>query len=355
MKKLISCLCIMFVCVFAMVGCGVAGSDTLVSIEFSKPVFYVDENCPTKLEYKVYPSTAKNYDVVYTTSSQTIGELTGGIITVDEIFSSVKINIQSGNKTDSCYVLRKIYPSVETGSLNKPLSIAHPSLDNGEMVLTKDAETSLGIYATFSQEWQYDAVNETYNLASISETTKLLDYSIYKIRVTSSDPSVVYVPDASRPGICGVGRGSAEVTVELVNDNGVAQNISASITVEVVNPVDEIRFYDVSEGAFISPTTNRITNKTGTKTYYVFLFDKDGVAIDSVGALKGVGISIISEENRLSVEGDKAVNEDLLGDLTGLSFQITYDAIPGSADKIIVYCDYLLTSAGKQLYRVIGF
>ena len=80
MKKLFSVIFGIFVIGFMLCGCSVSGSSSIVAIKFSKPVFYVDLNCATKLDYKVYPSTSKNYRVGYTTSQEGGFSLENGVV-----------------------------------------------------------------------------------------------------------------------------------------------------------------------------------------------------------------------------------------------------------------------------------
>ena len=80
MKKFFSIVCVLLLSAVLFAGCGVAGSNTLVDIKFTQQVFYVDEDCPTKLTYNIYPSTASNFGQArISTSTQTFGELIDGV------------------------------------------------------------------------------------------------------------------------------------------------------------------------------------------------------------------------------------------------------------------------------------
>ena len=229
MKKLFSVIFSIFVIGFMLCGCGISGGSAIVAIKFSKPVFYVDVNCATKLDYKVYPSTSRNYRVGYTTSQEGGFSLSNGVITITNAmnFEPVLVSVQSGSLTDSCYVVRKIYPSKTVLVHSKTPEITNYAQSSvyttlNSVTLVSGNSTTFSMIGDFTS--YFNAETGRVENYSLSDSNKYHEVSgeIFSFEMESSDPTVCSVSQDNKNLIVTAGDkiGSAIITVYLVDSNG---------------------------------------------------------------------------------------------------------------------------------------
>ena len=221
MKKL---YCLLIACIFSVflfAGCGYSGGETVAGIAFTSNVFYVDEQVPTKLGVKVFPSSANASDIRFNLSVSDFDvryvnfDREKGIISInDDAVSEVKVTVLYGSYEDECMVYLKSYPS-------------RIKFDKDSIILHAGGMTQLSYLGIFESE------------------TKSIDTSFYHTKLVSSDPSVISVEDSENLIIKSTGRsGSASLTASMVKSNGeIATNpdtgveLKASIKINVVNTI----------------------------------------------------------------------------------------------------------------------
>ena len=216
MKKLYSLIIACLFSVFLFAGCGYTGSDTITGIAFTSNVFYVDEDVPTKLGVKVFPSSASASDLRFNSSVSDFDlryvnfDREEGIISINNsAVSEVKVTVLYGSFEDECMVYLKSYPN----SVNF-------------------SQSSINLYAGGMTQLSYFGLFDS--------GLKAIDTSFYNTKLISSDPSVISVEDSNNLIIKSTGRsGSATLTATMVKSNGVSTGLSASIKVNVVNTIKE--------------------------------------------------------------------------------------------------------------------
>lgn len=301
MKRLLTFL-ILFFSMFILTGCGIEGSVTAVSIDFTEDVFYVDLNVRTLLTYKVFPSTAKNITVSYDYEIDTREEeyktfpFDGSVTVKDSRFREMTVFIQTGELTDTCLVKLKEYP----------LSIGFYN-DKQDNAVMKSDKIESGLIYSLNLMGDYDG-----------DLRPLNDNYIYK--VTSSNPSVVAVEDEQKLLVRSTGRkGNSKITVEILKSN----------LEPVLNGIDKLEASielvcdsNVSSSFVAFNGTKRINDGVQIeivpeiKSYELeaFFFDKDSVLLDAeyeIFVSREDIISTYEQENkkylklnRLPVEGE---------------------------------------------------
>ena len=276
MKRILICLTLFLFSAFVLVGCGVTGNSTIVALSFSKPVFYLDLNCETQLSFKAYPITAKNYKVSYSTSREGGFTLNNGTMKITEAvnFKPVLVTIKSGNYQDSCYVVRKSYPSQIAICHNDLTSLKYNEAQDvtQEITIMSNTSTSFTLMGKFRSYFDEESAQEKNYATSDPAAEHEVSPEIFNFKMESSNPTVVSV--SSDPKQLSVkaneGVGSAYVTIYLADSNGSIVNFGGSsgsqdysnsctkIKVNVVNPVSSVKLYNANGGE-VSLTPNNIT------------------------------------------------------------------------------------------------
>lgn len=226
MKKLLSVICVCLVSALVFVGCGIEGATNPTAVRFVREVFYVDKDIETQLDYKVYPSTASNYNVTYTFGADVNqGEYyslkDGKIRVTSSNFESVKISVQLNDLRDTCEVRLREYPS-KVGFFNEPEGDSEPTVKEEDLIYG-GLIYALDLKGTFS-----DGLRGVKN-----------GEFVYKI--TSSNPSVVSVLDEEKLLVQSTGRrGDATIKVTICNGAGEEVGLSASIRLKVVEPINTV-------------------------------------------------------------------------------------------------------------------
>lgn len=223
MKKIIS-LVVMFMCsLLVFAGCGYEGGTQAKGVAFTSSVYYVDENVPFQLDYRVFPATANTnnlYVVFESHDTVNYGKYTldssSGVITVTDAgvgsdkFKPMEVAVVCGNYSDICTVVLKDYPeSVRFESQN--------------IDLVAGTLTELSVLGEFASG------------------EDRIDPSFYNIKIESSNPSVVSVEDWSNFLIKSTGKsGSATITCTFYNsDNKKIQGLDCQTTVNIVSNVED--------------------------------------------------------------------------------------------------------------------
>lgn len=228
MKKILLIISTILLSVFAFVGCDPKIENRPTGISFIQKNFYVDIDVPTKLDYKVYPSTATGYSIDYERSgndeylsyfnfapSTGVFEATG----IPDGYTGERplatITIKMGSYTDSCNVYLKLYPQ-------------SVKFENAEYVLNGGGSLSLPLMKEVS------AGNFT-----VCNTNE------YKYEVISSNTNIVSVEDSQALLIKSTGvKGTSEITVNVIDGLGnIINNLTAKTTIKVETAVDNIFAY----------------------------------------------------------------------------------------------------------------
>ena len=309
MKKLFSIIFSLFVIGFMLSGCGISGGSAIAAIKFSKPVFYVDVNCATKLDYKVYPSTSRNYRVGYTTSQEGGFSLNNGVITITNAmnFEPVLVSIQSGSLTDSCYVVKKIYPSKTVLIHSKTPEITNYAQSSvyttlNTVTLVSGNSTTFTMIGDFTS--YFNAETGRVENYSLSDSAKYHEVSgeIFNFEMESSDPTVCSVSQDNKNLIVTAGNkvGSAIITVYLIDSNGnrveYANNSNtyksySRIQINVVpactdsrltvNDVVKTSVKDEDNSYHYSLGITTIAPSAAPEEYRLYLLDKDNNIIEN--------------------------------------------------------------------------
>lgn len=194
---------VMFPIAVLLTACGATTTDGAYAVHFVSDiydeetgyaVFEVDKDVPTKLEYKVNPSTWGKYDVTYTYPEDSVDNklrylLVDGVITVNsDQFQQIQVKIHLNGKTDNCLIRLKEYP---TRIFAEESSVKINS--NGVYTITAMGEFKKG---------------------STTET-RILSEHIYNFVVESSDETILKVPDSTRLTVYSLRNHYAEETVKV--------------------------------------------------------------------------------------------------------------------------------------------
>lgn len=225
MKKLLKNLAlVVFAVMLPVVGvltaCGATPTNGANSVHFVSntydettgfAVFEVDLNVPTKLEYKVNPSTWGSYDVTYTYPEDSAENkvrytLINGVITVfNEDFQQIQVKVHINGKTDDCLIRLKKYP---TRIFTDETSVKINS--KGVYTITPKGEFAGGEIKTLSEH----------------------DYNFV---VTSSDETIIKVPDSTRLTVYSLRTRYAKekVSVVLCDTTWTSKNMSFEVEFEI--------------------------------------------------------------------------------------------------------------------------
>lgn len=214
-----------------LTGCGATPSNKLTGILFDTmqydeatglPVFEVDKDVTTGLDYKIYPSSATGYKVYFdpvdkgTAENSSRFTFKDGTINIhSSSFEEVRYKIRAGKFSDTCIIRLKEYP-VEI-STDKPTMIVN-SFDIVPINVQAKFVNSIGVV-----------------------TTRNISESEFDFVVETSDETILQVPNENRLKFCPVrnGRSQAEITVTLLNGQGEKTNLSFKISVQVIQRISE--------------------------------------------------------------------------------------------------------------------
>jgi len=382
---------------FFAVGCGVSGNSAIVDIKFTTPVFYIDINCPTRLDYKVYPSTARNYSVILSTNLESGFEFVDGVftITAPQNFNPVQVTLQCGNLSDVCFVTRKIYPLRTL--------LMHQSFENSGVI-----DNSSGAYDTYNTDGglrevtilagtqtQFSMAGEFSRYFDI-ESARICDYGsphyaevgpeTFSYKMVSSNPTVVSVSeDAKSLSVTGNRAGSAIITAYLANSNGeivdsngaVASDLSSTsmnysrIKVNVVDAIFDSRL-SVDGGALAIPETSENFKvydlpinglQNGSISFDLYLLDGNKRICQENSIFETLQYSLVGKtigdgERSAHIDVTTEILPNIASDETPMHARITLTnngsvtALDGS-DRIIITSKFLINSIGEQLIIVI--
>lgn len=212
-----------------LTGCGATPSNKLTGILFDTmqydeatglPVFMVDKDVTTSLDYKIYPSSASGYKVYFdpidkgTAENSSRFTFQDGTINIHSAsFEEVKYKVRAGEYSDTCIIRLKEYP-VEI-STDKPTMVVN-SFDIVPINVQARFVNSIGVV-----------------------TTKNITEGDFDFVVETSDETILQVPNENRLKFCPVrnGRSNAEITVTLLNGQGEKTNMSFKISVQVIQRI----------------------------------------------------------------------------------------------------------------------
>lgn len=214
-----------------LTGCGATPSNKLTGILFDTmqydeatglPVFEVDKDVTTGLEYKIYPSSATGYKVYFdpvdkgTAENSSRFTFKDGTINIhSSSFEEVRYKVRAGKFSDTCIIRLKEYP-IEI-STDKPTIIVN-SFDVVPINVQARFVNSIGVV-----------------------TTRNINESEFDFVVETSDETIINVPNENRLKFCPVrnGRSHAEITVTLLNGQGEKTNLSFKISVQVIQRISD--------------------------------------------------------------------------------------------------------------------
>ena len=254
MKRILSLLTIFLVSIFSFAACGVKGGSMATGIEFVRDVFYVDYNVETFLDYKVYPSTADNVYVNYVLKHDeaivpyfSFSNKTGKIKVVNQRFTSVRVTVKMNEYTDECEVRLKRYP------------------DSISLVKTEDYINAGSVYPLDLE----GVFGEEPNLEKIS-----CKNSLYKVKLVSSDPSVIEIVSEEDLLVRSTGRmGEATITAKMLNGygeeiEGLAATLKLSVVENIASSFIVVGNNSVNNKAYLPIETSVVGSKYYIKAYY---------------------------------------------------------------------------------------
>lgn len=280
-------IALVFPAVLALTGCGATPSNEVKAVFFDSDiydeetglaVFEVDVNKSKHLDYKVNPSTWSGYEVFFSTKESTEEnnlnyylEDSGDIIVVSREFLDIKVEIRIGSCTDICIVRLKKYPNSmflydELGDRQQEISV----VVNSESVYT------MAPYGEFVKP------NLTTYVAELKES----DFSFV---VTSSDETVVSIPDSSRLKFEAVATrvSSAVVTINMIDTTGTilfSNKVNVSVVMHAGKSLTLLDCYKkfIKNGDSITINDAEVDeNNKLTLEFKNYAFDKDGGYIEN--------------------------------------------------------------------------
>lgn len=215
-------------------GCGATPKNEALGVNFVSydyddssgyAIFEVDYNTPTKLEFKVNPSTWSGYAVTYAIKecsgqNRSRFKLQDGIITIESYdFEEIKVEIFVHGYSDVCIVRLKQYPT----------SIY---VKNTDVTIAAGGSYTINPIGRF-----VDAFGKTYE-------KPLLEYS-YNFLVETEDETIINVPNKNRLKVVSVrsNNASTKVYITLLNTNGESygEKFKLTLNFKVVENAGESR------------------------------------------------------------------------------------------------------------------
>lgn len=290
MKKFILILITCLVSLFSFTACNVVGGEEVTGVAFMHEIYYVDLGVTTKLDYEVFPKSAKNYIVDFNSKTTHIGaeseyyryEKDGSILIKDERFREIIFEpvISINNFKDECEIRLREYP--KTIEFDKSII----SLWGGTAIsLELDGEFKEGTRACRNGE--------------------------FNLKVTSSNPSVVEIIDANSLLVKSTGRrGSSDIEVSILDSQGIDTGLKASVHIDVNDYIKE-SFVTLGSNRLQNGNTVVVNASVGDKLdINVNYFDQTGFLLENstyyalLSNLEVVGVD--SEENATKLEIIKA-------------------------------------------------
>ena len=226
-------LALVFPLTMVLSGCGATPKNEALGVYFQSyeyddetgyAVFSVDMDKPTKLDFKVNPSSWSGYAVTYAIKECSANNLSrfkfqDGIITVNSVdidplkngakFEDIKIEIYVNGYTDTCIVTLKKYP--------KSVYVVNENVSIGAG--TSFTINPIGVFE--------DAFGATYEKS-------LIEYE-YNFLVETDDETVISVPNKNRLKVVSVRKNNeaAKVYVTLLNTKGESYGDSFKLTINI--------------------------------------------------------------------------------------------------------------------------
>lgn len=271
-------LCILMPLALIFSACGATPTNEANAVNFvsdkyddnGMAIFEVDFMVPTKLTYKVNPSSWSGYVVDYANDSTSANRwffdfsVEDGVICVKNYnFSEIHVTITINQHSDTCLVRLKEYPQ----------SVYAEKMD---INLISQGSYTIPIYGIFDGE----------------ETPKLLSEGDYKFNVISGDITKIEVPNSNRLKIVAKGyyASTVEVTVQLLDSAG-AKKFEVKLNVSIVESAKTIavkvggqdKFYFDDAVIEIIPGVGEGQH---TFNFHVQIFGSDGTPLDSFADFK---------------------------------------------------------------------
>ena len=290
MKKFILILITCLVSLFSFTACNVVGGEEVTGVAFVHEIYYVDLGVTTKLDYEVFPKSAKNYIVDFTSKTTHIGaeseyyryEKDGSILIKDERFREINFEpvIIINNFKDECEIRLREYPKTI-------------EFDKSIINLWGGTAISLELDGEFE------------------EGTRACRNGEFNLKVTSSNPSVVEIIDANSLLVKSTGRrGSSDIEVSILDSQGIDTGLKASVHIDVNDYIKE-SFVTLGSNRLQNGNTVVINASVGDKLdINVNYFDQTGFLLENsnyyalLSNLEVVGVD--SEENATKLEIIKA-------------------------------------------------
>lgn len=287
MKRFILILLICIVSLFPLTACSVEGAEEVTGVSYVRDVVYVDLGVKTKIDYKVFPSTAKgyriNHDYVPNYKETDYYKINNGVIIVkDKAFTGVSISIEVNGHKDECFVKLREYPS-------------SVSFDSEFVSLYGGTAMSLELNGIFK-----DGLRKCEN-------------SEFNYSLTSSNPSVIQVVDSDRLAIKSTGRrGESQITVSILNSEGKqvqgadGNNLTATINVVVSEYIKTV-VPSVGNNIAVNDQTMQVKAQAGDFLTTDFkCFDQSNFLIDNAEYFVLLSnqnvVKIVEDENGKKLE-----------------------------------------------------
>lgn len=289
MKKILSVVIAITFSLFLFAGCTHKAGTAVTGIAFKQSIFYFDLNVPTKLEYKILPSSASYHEPTITLDNEFLDNrissyngLKDTFIINDESFESAKFTIKYSTGSgvtyeDTCEVRLKEYPThVYVGSGNSDLD------ENSKFYISSRGIAQIPLLGLFGSE------------------EKTLDTSYYKFVVASSDSTVITVENQQNIVVKSTGKqGKATINIKVVASDGskIKDGLEENVDVIVNNNVSNCTLfttYENNESEKVSTiyrdlktseTEFRFDNSIKNNTYIIepVLLDSDGYVVENIG------------------------------------------------------------------------
>lgn len=293
MKKLGLFFAMLLVCVISaplLFACNGVGNNTVVGVRFTQDVFEADFKVPIMLSYKVYPTTAANYNVTYDFSIKDESMYTnnnGEFTIINQSCPDIVAHVYIDNTyTDSCTIKLKKYPT-------------ELSFGESSTTINKNGILNLSLSAVVGGE------------------TKAVGLKDYNIELSSTNPSVIGVESGLT--IYSTGKsGSAIITARIKDSTGkyvmvgnsvlkdqIKVSVTESVSTAVVSLEGENSFITTSINSYTNTDDNTYEVSQANLSFLVMLYSSDGTLISP----NDVFITAISSNQACAtVEKDSSQN-----------------------------------------------
>ncbi len=341
---------------FILVCCAVAplvsacfgkGSSDITGIRFVQDVYELDVGTPTKLEYKLYPSTASvsslNWDVISNDENINIAgkyNIVNGVFTIlnnsvdaQSSFPECTIKVSYLDQfSDTCIVRVKQYPTELSLSCNE--------------YLNSGGVGNLSLSGYINGKWQ------DINSAS------------YSLLVESDNPSVIDVENSEELIVYSTGKiGKATITVTILDSShnkiitsSYPDGVSTSTTISVVDYVDKAIVLLTGQQEFLNINTSYTDADTEAVPYsvdsssqiIVYLLSSTGEYLNTLNltaSLDSNNIASISKNDNhdgINLGGEYCLFSLNFSTTGTVRVEISCDGVLQNGDpvKFIFYCTY---------------